>query len=354
MYLMISGLRRGALLGLLCITALFSFSGCHDMLTALKGHGSPGGNTAPGNGAEEAAPENPSDSGTPESPAAPENPASPSQPNLAVYASSDDKPSGTALWTGGKFKDALAWVYSNKGSFTGKKAVVVISGTVTAATEGGLAWGKENNPAVAVIKEKGLPDLVLRGKSDTEKGIIDGEGKARVLLMENYSENPTGVGTRITLADNIILCNGNASGGTPNQIHGGGVFMRGVALTMTGNSLIESCSSKLGGGVYMEEDKVDMNNHFNMTGGFIQKCSVPLTESGGGVFVCSNGTMNMSGSAEISCNSAGRGGGVTINGKGTLIVDASAKIIKNMATADPGVYCMLEANYKEKTGAIVQ
>jgi hypothetical protein len=218
-------------------------------------------------------------------------------------------------------KDALQHVKTahKNGSFAGnKKAVIVINGTITAAGEGALSHN-----SLASITGAGYPPVVLRGGDSG--GVLDGEGQARVLYV-------TGQNT-VTIADGLTLTRGNTT--AHNEVYGGGVYLEGSTLTMSGGT-ISDCTADYGSGVHVcAYNKVEPNipGSFAMTGGTI------TGGSGSGVFVDHYSSFTLSGSSLIEKNgldgSIDTGGGVMINGHGTCTMSGGT-IRGNKATLSGG------------------
>ena len=113
------------------------------------------------------------------------------------------------------------------------------------------------------------------------------------------------------------------SGGYYNY-YGGAVYIKpGGQLTMTGGNIV-GCSATDGGGVCIDSELNGEHGQFSMTGGSIIGC----VASGGGGGVCARtegSVFNMSGTALIrDCRCGGSGGGVRIYG--TLQMSDSAAI----------------------------
>lgn len=113
------------------------------------------------------------------------------------------------------------------------------------------------------------------------------------------------------------------SGGYYNY-YGGAVYIKpGGQLTMTGGNIV-GCSATDGGGVCIDSELNGEHGQFSMTGGSIIGCVA--SGGGGGVYARTEGSVfNMSGTALIrDCRCGGSGGGVRIYG--TLQMSDSAAI----------------------------
>ena len=112
--------------------------------------------------------------------------------------------------------------------------------------------------------------------------------------------------------------------------YGAGVYVRGGTFNMFGgvirnNSANDGMTNPSGGGVFVEDT-------FNMHGGMITGNNAKNT--GGGVAIGGNGTLNMDGGT-ISKNTAGSGGGIMIYSDGSFIMSGGT-ISQNSATGDGG------------------
>ena len=176
-------------------------------------------------------------------------------------------------------------------------------------------------------------------------------------ITRNTAKNGGGVNVAV---GTFNMYGGEINGNTATN-NGGGVFANGT-FTMTGGSITRNTAKSNGGGVY-----VNRGYKFEMTGGSISgNTATGSINYGGGVFVDSDGTFTMGGSASITGNTASWGGGVCVYGKfnmtggtiggtqnggpneakygggvwvrGTFTMSGNASIIKNEATDGGGVY----------------
>lgn len=143
---------------------------------------------------------------------------------------------------------------------------------------------------------------------------------------------------------------GTISSSTARQ--GGGVYVNKGKFTMTGGEISKNTASEQGGGVFVNDDST-----FTMSGGTISENTVTGTadvDGGGGVYTAGKFTMN--GSAEISGNNATNryGGGVLVSGsKATFTLENNATISGNKAnTYGGGVYVSSQGNVEMKGGTI--
>ena len=96
--------------------------------------------------------------------------------------------------------------------------------------------------------------------------------------------------------------------------YGGGVYIApGGQLTMTGGNIV-GCSAEFGGGICIESERDGKQGQFSMSGGNIIGCSA---ECGGGVYVDSESNQSpfsMSGGSIAGCVASEIGGGVCVSG----------------------------------------
>lgn len=96
--------------------------------------------------------------------------------------------------------------------------------------------------------------------------------------------------------------------------YGGGVYIApGGQMTMTGGNIV-GCSAEFGGGICIESERDGKQGQFSMSGGNIIGCSA---ECGGGVYVDSESNQSpfsMSGGSIIGCVASDIGGGVRASG----------------------------------------
>jgi hypothetical protein len=245
------------------------------------------------------------------------------------YISATDMPEGTAQGSGTTIKGALAQIKTAKSAnkFAGKNAVIVIKGTITAATE-----SPSSSKDFLTISGKGYyPPLVLRG--DSTGGVVDAENKRRLLFLQDNT---------VTIAANLTLKNGRvvvpAAELTAIDNMGGGVYMQRSVLNMTGGA-IANCYAGIGSAVAIEPNHAEgIIGTFNMSGGEIYGCTNNLKSSGGTVYVPAAQVMTFSGAARIHDNGADgnlpKGGGILLD-KGKLTM-SGGEIYNNKVSEKGG------------------
>ena len=166
-------------------------------------------------------------------------------------------------------------------------------------------------------------------------------------IAHGTGENMLGVGVKVTSGGTFKMYGGTISDNestTSNDLHyGGGVHVRGTdgtfemyRGTITRNNASGTCS---GGGVGIRGGKFIMHDG-NITGNMA--ASTNNVNGGGGVYVISSGTFEMT-NGTIGGNQAnGSGGGVYFRGGSSslpsLTISGSAKIENNLAAGNGGVY----------------
>ena len=139
-------------------------------------------------------------------------------------------------------------------------------------------------------------------------------------------------GVRIENGGSLSMIAGTIAGNTATN-RGGGVYVDDEgSFSMSGTASVSGNTAGLdGGGVFIIGDGT-----FNMEGGKISGNSAP--RSGGGVYLYHYSTFNMSG-GEISSNTAGfDGGGVYVTGDEAVFTMSGGKISGNNAQTGGGVY----------------
>jgi hypothetical protein len=270
-------------------------------------------------------------------------PPGPAIPKRVSWYLSDgpgsDTPSATAEWSGDTVTAALINIKNNPRKFsTGVKAVIVINGAVTAASEG-------VSGATLFTIAGVYPPLVFRGDA-TNKGVIDGGGKARVFMIKSRT---TGVPNEVTLADNLTLQNGRAVSETPADTVGGAVCVQGGAFNMSGGAILNSAATS-GGAVAAQNWGMDgvPRNLVSLSGGEISGCVndkrvASLSCEGAAVYII-DGSLTLFGTVSIHDNGANglteKGGAVylTRSAVATELTMSGGSITANAAREGAGVY----------------
>ncbi|MDR0710485.1 MAG: hypothetical protein LBF77_10525 [Spirochaetaceae bacterium] len=268
-------------------------------------------------------------------------------------APNSDRPSATAEWSGGTIKAALRNIKSNLGKVTGgRKAVIVINGAVTAASEGASG-------ATMVTISGSYPPLAFRGDG-INKGVIDGGGSMRIFLIKSRS---SGIPNELTLADNLILQNGRAVSTISVDTVGGAVCVQGGTFNMTGGAIKNSVSTS-GGAIAAQNWGMDNvpYNLVNLSGGEITGCGndkpvVNLDNEGAAVYII-DGKLTISGTVNIHDNGrdgkTGKGGAIylTRGTIGTELTMSGGTIRNNAAGEGGGVYVGIDCAFSISNGTI--
>ena len=157
-----------------------------------------------------------------------------------------------------------------------------------------------------------------------------------------------GGGGAIALDDQQCIFNmygGEISGNNGNN-YGGAIFRKfnanvpnttGGAFNMYGG-VIKNNTAKNGGAYFSTT-----GGTINMTGGTISGNTATQSSNdagGGAIYMRGSGTINISGSAEITGNSSSLDGGAILMGWGTINISDSAKINSNTASRWGGAICL--------------
>ncbi len=157
-----------------------------------------------------------------------------------------------------------------------------------------------------------------------------------------------GGGGAIALDDQQCIFNmygGEISGNNGNN-YGGAIFRKfnnnipnttGGAFNMYGGTIKDN-TAKNGGAFFSTT-----GGTINMTGGTISgnKATQSSNDAGGGaIYMRGSGTINISGSAEITGNSSSLDGGAILMGWGEINISGSAKINSNTASRWGGAICL--------------
>ncbi len=166
-----------------------------------------------------------------------------------------------------------------------------------------------------------------------------------------------GGGGAIALDDQQCIFNmygGEISGNNGNN-YGGAIFRRfnanmpnttGGAFNMYGGTIKDN-TAKNGGAFFSTT-----GGTINMTGGTISgnKATQSSNDAGGGaIYMRGSGTINISGSAQITGNSSSLDGGAILMGWGTINISGSAKINNNTASRWGGAICLRQDSNQSTT-----
>ena len=131
--------------------------------------------------------------------------------------------------------------------------------------------------------------------------------------------------------------NGYKRGGVIFRVHRTGTNTAGGTFNMYGG-VIKNNTAEEGGAFYSL-----VGGTINLEGGTISgnKATASSGDKGGGaIYMRGSGTINISGTAEISGNSSARDGGAIFKGCGAINISGSAKIANNTASRYGGAICL--------------
>lgn len=257
---------------------------------------------------------------------------------------------------------------SSQTSYGGQATITIKGGNITAKSEAGAGIGggtgcsggvkesgKTYNGGNAVINISGAPIIktgsIGGGQTNAEGAYL---GKANITveggdIQAQFIMEATGAGAgnapSFTMTGGTIHNNDTAS---PDFYYisknGGAVYMNEGTFLMTGGT-IRDCSAIQGGAVYICGTE---NPTFTMTGGTIKSCQAKSTVSsestnGGGLYL-QNGTVTISGDAEIRECVATNGGGVYLEGGHVVVHDGH--IYDNIVNGgNGGGICIIGGNF---------
>ena len=166
-----------------------------------------------------------------------------------------------------------------------------------------------------------------------------------------------GGGGAIALDDQQCIFNmyGGEISGNDGKSYGGAIFRKfnanmpnttGGAFNMYGGTIKDN-TAKNGGAFFSTT-----GGTINMTGGTISgnKATQNSDNAGGGaIYMRGSGTINISGSAQITGNSSSLDGGAILMGWGTINISGSAKINSNTASRWGGAICLRQDSNQSTT-----
>ena len=166
-----------------------------------------------------------------------------------------------------------------------------------------------------------------------------------------------GGGGAIALDDQQCIFNmyGGEISGNDGKNYGGAIFRKfnanipnttGGAFNMYGGTIKDN-TAKNGGAFFSTT-----GGTINMTGGTISgnKATQNSDNAGGGaIYMRGSGTINISGSAQITGNSSSLDGGAILMGWGTINISGSAKINSNTASRWGGAICLRQDSNQSTT-----
>ena len=314
-----------------------------------------------------------------------EEPTAPAKSQVAVQAAANNKAAAvqaahTHCACGGSISAGdhtshsnvtyTAWNGTSDISYTNNTAYVYLTGNATLSghltVEGKTLYlclnGKtlaSNGTAKIQVKNGGHLVLCDCQGGGTFKGATSGSGGMCVYLYTSTFDmfggkltggkvTGGGGGGAIAMDDQRCVFNmyGGEISGNNGKNYGGAIFRKfnanmpnitGGAFNMYGGT-IKNNEAKNGGAFFSTT-----GGTINMTGGTISgnKATQSDNDAGGGaIYMRGNGTINISGSAQITGNSSSLDGGAILMGWGTINISDSVKINNNTANRWGGAICL--------------
>ena len=223
---------------------------------------------------------------------------------------------------------------------------------------------------------------VLKYESANKGSVIVVEGGGQLTIEDSNTSKPShrfNPNGKLWVLDEAsgteTVTGGVITGGTGKPIqfgsgkyvydayYGGGVYIApGGQLTMTGGNIV-GCSAEFGGGICIESERDGKQGQFSMSGGSIIGCVA--SDIGGGVRA--SGTFKMSGQAVIrsctveSATQSIYGGGIYVNSSSSFEMSGEAKIeycqaISNSSKSSNGggVYLTNNTKFTLSGNAVIQ
>jgi hypothetical protein len=235
---------------------------------------------------------------------------------------------------------------------------IFVSGTITAASEGGVWYEDTGTPAFHLNSSGAPPALKL---SDSVVNITGTNGKQITIVGVDGAGISGTTGKRavsVTGGAKIVFENMTISGGR-SAGNGGGVYIGGNSLVKFSGGMITGNQAVSGGGVYVGGDPND-DSEFDLAGGSVSgntatgsSTAMSTLAGGGGVYVNGKSVFWLT-NGTVANNTAGggSGGGVLVNGwidttdptnnRGFLMSGGSIANNKSLGSASPhgggGVY----------------
>lgn len=227
-----------------------------------------------------------------------------------------------------------------------------------------------------------LNGYVLKYVSANKGSVIVVEGGGQLTIEDSNTSKPShrfNPNGKLWVLDEAsgteTVTGGVITGGTGKPIqfgsgkyvydayYGGGVYIApGGQLTMTGGNIV-GCSAEFGGGICIESERDGKQGQFSMSGGSIIGCVA--SDIGGGVRA--SGTFKMSGQAVIrsctveSATQSIYGGGIYVNSSSSFEMSGEAKIeycqaISNSSKSSNGggVYLTNNTKFTLSGNAVIQ
>ena len=323
-----------------------------------------------------------------------EEPTAPAKSQVAVRAAANNKTAAvqaahTHCACGGSISAGdhtshsnvtyTAWNGTSGISYTNNTAYVYLTGNATLGghltVDGKTLYlclnGKtlsSNGSSKIQVKNGGHLVLCDCQGGGTIKGATSGWGGMCVYLYTSTFDmfggkltggtvTGNGGGGAIALDDKNCVFNmyGGEISGNNGKNYGGAIFRKfnanmpnitGGAFNMYGGT-IKNNEAKNGGAFFSTT-----GGTINMTGGTISgnKATQSDNDAGGGaIYMRGNGTINISGSAQITGNSSSLDGGAILMGWGTINISDSVKINNNTANRWGGAICLRQDSNQSTT-----
>ena len=237
--------------------------------------------------------------------------------------------------------------------------VEVKGGTINFNTASSTATNKGNGGGI-YVESTGSDGTSLSGAASITNNTAKQNGGGLYVVSGTISVGSTGgiSGNKAETANGggIYMGGGSCSvtagnigvSGKANQaVNGGGIFATGGTITINGGNVTYNTASASGGGIYSNSGTVtvssgNVNNNLAATdgGGIYAKGIVNFSNGniknnaatagdGGGVYIYSSGTLNVSGTAEMSANMVQNGFGGGVYQGGTMFADGSSFSVVN-------------------------
>ena len=238
---------------------------------------------------------------------------------------------------------------------------ITVSGTVTLDLNGHVLQYKNDNTKGSVIKVESGGQLTIED-SNTSNLSHKFNPNGKLWVLDEASGTETVTGGVITGGTGYPIQFGSGKY-VYDAYYGGGVYIApGGQLTMTGGNIV-GCSAEFGGGICIESERDGKQGQFSMSGGSIIGCVA--SDIGGGVRA--SGTFKMSGQAVIrsctveSATQSIYGGGIYVNSSSSFEMSGEAKIeycqaISNSSKSSNGggVYLTNNTKFALSGSAVIQ
>ena len=241
----------------------------------------------------------------------PEGEVSDPQPEAALTSLIGGSETATEVSTANELTAAIADSNVITVKLTGDISIsnsLTVNRAVTLDLNGHVLKYESANKGSVIVVENGGQLTIEDSNTSNLSHKFNPNGKLWVLDDASGTEAVTG--GVITGGTGTDL---STYGGTTWYCGGGALIKNGGSLTMRGGNII-GCSAECGGGVCVDSGRNGEPGQFSMSGGNIIGCSA---ECGGGVYVDSESNQSpfsMSGGSIIGCVASDIGGGVRASG----------------------------------------